>query len=228
MARPLFKSKEIRELFGVLFNQILTESGRGCLLIATSHIEEYLDKIILAVFPDDFSNNKRKKLLDFPGVLSSFSSKLEILYAFRYINKSLYDSLNELRKIRNEAAHSNKKEFELVKLNQQMEKVYMIGEGFLYVVKNSSMKMMVSTKVDSLKKAFKENDFPEEEIQRSVSEMFANPKVEESLKEQLPHWELIVGICCICKVLLFHRDRAIKLHKKKKVKKRVETIKTGV
>ena len=93
------------ELNSDMIYKLSNESERGAVLIGTSKIEEYLELFVKKILPND-SKKYQKKLLQYPGPLSSFSSKIELLYAFRYINHQFYVSLNILRSIRNNAAHS--------------------------------------------------------------------------------------------------------------------------
>ena len=68
------------------------ESHRGAVLIGTARVEEYLEKLVLYILPND-SKVYTKKLLDYPGTLSSLSSKIELLYAFRIIDYKFYLSM---------------------------------------------------------------------------------------------------------------------------------------
>jgi len=202
---PLFEYPEFNETFNDLLDKILNESGRGAILIGTSYVEQHLEKFITKILPE---NGKRytSRLLNYPGPLSSFSSKLELSYAFRLISKRTYDSLNALRKIRNYAAHSSN-EFDLGKI--EINKIFNLGEGFFTVVQESSAKMLISFKIDLFKYHLQENDFNNEDIEKIIKEKFQEEKTLEILGDQLPHWQLIIGLSMICGLLRFHADETL-------------------
>jgi hypothetical protein len=93
MQQP-FEHPEIVKLFGVLLTNIVRESGRRALLIATAHVDEHLTDLIEVVLPYDYSKKQKDKLFNYPGPLSSLAAKIEIAYAFRLINRDLYSNLS--------------------------------------------------------------------------------------------------------------------------------------
>lgn len=199
---PLFEYPEFNETFNELYDKLLEESGRGAILIGTSYIEEHLEKFILKILP---SNNKKytSRLLNYPGPLSSFSAKLELCYAFRLISERTYDSLNTLRKIRNDAAHSSS-EFDLA--NIELHKIFNLGEGFMTVVHESSTKMMLNLKFESLKLILEKEGMSEQEINDYLLKKFQEEENIKILESQLPHWKLVFGISMICGLLRFYSD----------------------
>ena len=84
---------------------ITNESPRGGILVGAAKVEDELKDLIEAILPRD-SNKYLKKQFDYPGLLSSFSAKIETLYAFRFIDERMHKSLNAIRSVRNVAAHS--------------------------------------------------------------------------------------------------------------------------
>ncbi len=208
----IFNHPEIKELYGHLLTKLLDESGRGALLIATSHVDDFLVKLLEEVFPKDISKKQKDTLLKYPGHLSSLSSKIELAYAFRLISKNLYTSLNALRRIRNDAAHSPT-EFKLADLNEKLKEVYNLGENAPYFIRKISTEMLLETKMVGVKKIFEELDVPEEERREKFLELFENNETTDILKEQLPFWELIHGICFICAMIVFEKEQISQLTK---------------
>ena len=119
---PLFKDMLIN--FGI---KLTNESERGAILIGCGEIENYLTDVIKTIIPVK-TKTFENYLLTYPGSLSSFSSKIVLLYTFRIVDKKLYDSLNILRKIRNNAAHSSD-DFELQKYEADLDKIFSIDEN---------------------------------------------------------------------------------------------------
>jgi DNA-binding MltR family transcriptional regulator len=210
---PIYDYPEFNETFNELFDKLLNESGRGALLIGTSYVEEHLEKFILKVLP----NNQKKytsRLLNYPGPLSSFSAKLELSYAFRLIPEETYNSLNNLRKFRNEAAHSSK-DFCLSKID--IDTVFNLGEGWRTMISKTSAEMMLKMKTESLKISLSEIDgMDEEKINEYISSKFQEKESLEILEKQWPHWKLIIGLSLICGILRFYSDETMyKLGKSK-------------
>lgn len=157
----LFKYPEVKEISIHLFDTLLDESERGAIIIGTSKVEEQLEKYILKILPND-SKTYRKKLLDYPGILSSFSAKIELAYAFRLIGDNLYASLNTLRKIRNEAAHSPNS-FSISEIRGRFEEVFNLGPSIPIFIRNQAMKMMMELKMENIKHVFDESGLTDEE-----------------------------------------------------------------
>lgn len=206
----IFEHPEIKKLFDLLYNKLLEESGRGAILIATAHLDDYLTDLIVESFPDEMSKNHREKLLKYPGTISSFSSKIELAYSFRLINKNLHESLNALRKVRNDAAHSLSK-FELHELNEKMVKVYNLGPNIQAVVKNMATELIVGSKIISLSEIYDEQNYTEEQRKENLIRLFDDPEKIKIIDQQLPYWELIVGLCIICGMLINSRERISQL-----------------
>ena len=128
---------------------------------------------------------------------------MELSYAFRLISKKTYDSLNVLRKIRNDAAHSSE-EFNLIDVN--LDQIFNLGEGFMTVVQESSAKMMVNLKFETIKANLVKEGLNEDAIIKFLSTKFQEEETLEILKNQLPHWKLIFGLSMICGMLRFYSE----------------------
>lgn len=84
--------------------ELITESNRGCALLATSQLEIALEKLLRKKI---VGNKKHKdSLFNLNGSLGTFSSKVQISYSIGLISKIEKDDLNLIRKIRNEFGHS--------------------------------------------------------------------------------------------------------------------------
>lgn len=201
-----FDHPEITELFNTLLDKLLEESGRGALLIATTHVDDHLTKLIKEVLPKDISKKHTNTLFKYPGALSSFSAKIELAYAFRLINQNLYDCLNALRKIRNDAAHSPSI-LNLYELNEKLKEIYNLGPTVPNLIREISMKMIVQTKVNAVKNIFDEFEFTDEKKQRQMEEIFADKEKIAVIEKQVPFWELINGLCLICGLIVSQRGK---------------------
>lgn len=206
----IFTHPEIKELYRQLLTKLLDESGRGAILIATSHVEDFLVKLLDEVFPKDISKKQKDILLKYPGHLSSFSSKIELAYAFRLISKNLYTSINALRRIRNDAAHSPA-EFNLIDLNEKLKEVYNLGEHTPYFIRKISTEMLLETKMVAVKEIIEEWNVSKDEKRQKLLELFEDKETSDELNKQLPFWELIHGICFICAIIVYEKEAISKL-----------------
>lgn len=204
----IFEHPEIKKLFDELFEKLLEESGRGAILIATARAEDFLTDLLKAVLPNEISRDDKRKIIK-----GTFYSKIACSYAFRLINKQLSDSLNALRDVRNDAAHSSSK-FELFELNEKMNKVYDLGPNIRTMINNMSTELIVGSKIISLNGIFDEMNYTEERKKEELLEIFKKPEKQEIINKQLPYWELITGLCIICGMIVYNKDRIIELEKK--------------
>ncbi len=199
---------EIIELFGTLMHKLLSESGRGAVLIGTNYVDEYLTEFITSIFPAH-TKEYRNKMLTYPGPLSSFSSKIELLYAFRYISKPFYNSLNALRRIRNDAAH-NSTEFAFVSIKERFEQIFSFISPSVFV-RDEALKMMVKMKVDTMETIFNEHKMDQKFREEKAREILGNSEFLRQLEdEQLPHWQLILGLSLPCGFLMMKKEAVLK------------------
>ncbi len=201
-----FDYPEVSQLFEDLLDRLFEESGRGALLIATAYVDEHLTKLIESVLPKDISKNHKDRLFKYPGQLSSFSSKIELAYIFRLINKNIYSSLNSLRKIRNDAAHSSIK-FQLHELNEKLKSIYDLGPGISTFIKNISTKELVDHKIDRVKKILETSELDDESRQEILENTFREKEKLEIMERQIPFWELAYGLSFLCGVIAYEKSK---------------------
>ena len=177
--------------FDFAFN-LTNESDRGAILIGASKIENYLENLLLAIIPSHTKAYK-SRLFNYPGTLSSFSGKIELLYAFRLIDELLYQSLNALRKIRNEAAHTSNA-FSLKESKDLLATIYAFEPNFPDVIAHLAYDNLIKWKLRKVKKNFEDANLKEYDYQKLWDEQYPNPKDNEVIAEQLIIWELAHGL----------------------------------
>jgi len=178
--------------------KLTNESERGAVLIGTSKIEEYLEKFVLQILPQT-SNAYTKRLTSYPGPLSSFSSKIELLYGFRYIGNKFYASLNKLRKIRNLAAHSYD-DFNLADNATIISEMNEFEDDISYLVGELSLNNLLKFKKLKLERIYQEKGFKidHDNIERTLSDFKTS---DDGLKQHLI-WQLSYGIVFMCLYVL--------------------------
>jgi len=82
------------------------ESARGKILILTAYLDELLSEL---VYYSTVNEKAAKKLLDYKGPAGDFDSKITLCAAFALLHEDEEKALNAIRKIRNKAAHFDKK-----------------------------------------------------------------------------------------------------------------------
>ena len=210
-SRPI-DHPEVKQLFIKLLASLFEESSRGALMIVISHLDDGLTGLLSAVLPNEMTKNERKRLINYPGHLSSFSSKIELAYAFRLIGRPLYNSLNSIRKIRNEAAHSSLP-IDLEELNQKMENVYDLGVGVVSAVKKMAADAMLTFKFQGLDQMFENLGLSVEDRREMMKATVEDKEVMDSLRKQLPFWELLYGTSIIYWMIVSAKDEISELAK---------------
>src|SRR5690625_229872 len=206
-----FNYSEVKQLFITLLTTLPDESGRGAILIATSHVEDHLTKLIEAVIPETVSRKNKKRLFSYPGNLSSFSSKIELAYIFRLINKNLYNSLNALRKLRNKAAHNSSK-FELLELNEELKSIYELGPGLSILIRQVCNQIIVDQKSDQIRSLLiSEPTLSIADKKKIFEEIFSKTENIEIMEKQVPYLEMAFGLSFLCGLIVYNKIKIIKL-----------------
>jgi DNA-binding MltR family transcriptional regulator len=90
---------------GLAFGKGLAEeSDRGAALLGMAFLDELLKRLFEAKLRD---GKISKKLLDYPGALSTASARTDVAYSLGWFGAKTYRDLVTLRKIRNEFAHAH-------------------------------------------------------------------------------------------------------------------------
>lgn len=183
------------ELNADMIYKLSNESERGAVLIGTSKIEEFLELLVTKILPVE-SNSYKKRLLEYPGPLSSFSSKIELLYAFRYIDNQFYTSLNVLRKLRNDAAHSYN-DFSLEKEANKIEEIIkFVDEDLSYVINELSLNNLLEIKKGKLEKIYQDKGLRID--YDNIKKVLEDPKNSSAMEQQHRIWKLSYGIVFMC------------------------------
>lgn len=173
--------------------KLTNESERGAILIGTGKIEEYLERLVLAILPVK-TKAYTSRLLNYPGPLSSFSGKIELLYAFRIIDERLYKSLNTLRKHRNTAAHSSEF-FSLQSIKEELETIYDFDDVMKESIHKFALDSLIRFKKNYLKKSFDANpDLKNFDHEQLWNESVPDPEKNEKIQEHLTIWKLAYGL----------------------------------
>ena len=196
-------------LFQVLMDDLLSESQRGAVLIGMEYVSEHLKELVVEIMPHE-SNKKQKELLNFSGLLGTFGAKIELCYAFRIIDHTIYESLKAIQRLRNQAAHSNKN-FDLAddRYKQEFDKFLNMGQGFRPMIKDIAPRTLGRIKVENVVYALREQGLSDDEIKKYFDNYEVTQEMEELFQTQRLHWELLFGVVMIC-ANLFHIKNSLK------------------
>lgn len=175
---------------------LTNESERGAVLVGTSKIENYLEKLLSVIIPEN-SKAYKSRLFNYPGALSSFSGKIELLYAFRIIDKKLYLSLNALRKVRNKAAHDSES-FALISVWEQVKTIFTFELNFPHIIEELSYNNLISFKLSRIKTGFENSQFKDYDYQQTWQERFPDPKIDPVIQEEHRVWQLSYALTFLC------------------------------
>ena len=104
--------------------ELLKKSDRGLIMTFAANLEDLL-KVVLETKLIG-SKNHKKDLFNFNGSLGTFSAKIAISYSIGILGKEDQTEINQIRKIRNEFAHS----FETINLESNKIEQLMSGLQF--------------------------------------------------------------------------------------------------
>lgn len=159
---------EIGQLFASIFSNLVNESDRGAVLIGTSYVDLHLRKLFEAIAPQSMSRRELRRILDYPGALSSLSAKADIAYLARLISDNVNMAIYHLRRVRNEVAHTPDS-FRLADHEERLRKMYELGPSVPSAINRWVCEAIINSAVSNVlkvKKTFSEEEEP----------IFASPK----------------------------------------------------
>lgn len=90
------------------FHTLLKESDRGCVLLSTSRMDEFLADLHATHIRSTAQVSARfiRELFGSHGPLSTFSAKIDLAFAYGLISAADQEDLHRIRALRNAAAHT--------------------------------------------------------------------------------------------------------------------------
>lgn len=198
---------DVRKVVDTVFSTLIAESHRGAALIGSEIVSQHLTDLLRERASSDASKNTLDRLLEYPGALSSFSAKADVALAFGLLSKNTHESINVLRRIRNDAAHS-KRNFTLSNHRDRLREVLQLGPGMEEFITEMAARV-IST--DTVEKAWEVNqDFeqPLYDSREALSEDLRDDSdIMETLDQKLPKAKLGIAVAMICGEIVHSRDR---------------------
>lgn len=99
--------KELTDQFDNFADDFIRESvPRSIIIVGSSRIDDLLCQILCEyMLPKTSATKEQDELLEGDKPLATFSSRIKIVYRLGLIDKSLYETLEIIRNIRNKSAH---------------------------------------------------------------------------------------------------------------------------
>jgi hypothetical protein len=191
----------------------LAESDRGAVLIAAETVSNHLEESFRRLSPEFFVPRLRT-VLNYPGPLSSLSSRADAAALFGLLSENAYNAINLLRRIRNNAAHSQGDFLLSAEAQRMNEMLGQIGDNIPHALRNMGTEILLRTAFEKLKKSGVEmaatlgrNPFEtDEQIAKVVG---AHPTAKDLLEQRLPRMELGLAIWLLIGLMTFQRDKFV-------------------
>jgi len=202
---------EVKRHFESVFPIIIEESDRGAVLIAASQVDLFLEKALKEIAPKNISKKRLKSIFDFSGPLGTFSSRIDMAYFFRIINKDVFLAIHILRDLRNDVAHKPEI-FSLSDHQNRISNLYKLGPGIPDGVHQWAIEGVMQTTVNKsleLKDPSSTENKPIFSEAKEVIEYISQkPNIMKILEDKLPKWKLGLGTALICGIIFYGSDNA--------------------
>jgi hypothetical protein len=140
---------EVLAAFGRMLKEFANESDRGAVLVAADIVSNHLEASISDLAPSALKGKRIKNLLSYPGPLSTFAARADVAFLAEYIDETAYRSIDLLRKLRNDAAHSQEG-FQLKKRRSELHQLCDLGPGTAAAVNQFASETILLTFVKGL------------------------------------------------------------------------------
>ncbi|MBK6723501.1 MAG: hypothetical protein IPG58_09550 [Acidobacteria bacterium] len=208
----------MKKLYASVFGNIEHESDRGAVLIAQEIISNELAAMFHSLAPTSMSAKRVKELLKYPGLLATFSARSEMAYLAGFIGQNIFDAINVIRSIRNDAAHASQS-FSLEPYRPKLVEAYrelgdLGGTSMEDFLRYMAIKLYLEPFADlivedfanheyeGLRSAFKDRDEVIDHIREHHDSL-------EVAKSKLAKVELGMAVILLCGLIIYSRDRIL-------------------
>lgn len=206
----ILEHPEVQEVLVVVLTSLAQESDRGAVLIGAEIVDAHLADYFQRSAPATVEQKHIRRLLEYPGPLSSLAAKADIGLAVGLLNRLEYNSITALRKIRNKAAHS-KTNFKLEDHPDYLRQIYDLGPDVPRAVVDMSARVLVEDLFRRAKAADAERiELGEQPLFQSDEDLHDFLKESDglmtSIREKQPRLWLGFGVALICGLITYHRE----------------------
>jgi hypothetical protein len=189
---------DVSQAFAKMLQEFASESDRGAVLIAADIVAAHLEVVIRELAPNEFGPKRLREMLNYPGVISSLAARTDVALMAGFISPVAYHSINTLRGLRNNAAHSQGG-FRLKDNLDLLRKISDLGPGTTVNVNQFAIEAVVTPYFDSLlnkglemERETGRNLFPDRTT--ILATLREHPDTMEALEERALRTELAFGV----------------------------------
>jgi DNA-binding MltR family transcriptional regulator len=209
--KELLPHPDVEDVFRTVLTTLAAESDRGAVLIGAEIVNDHLTELFREKASSSASNTVLNRLIKYPGPLSSFSAKADMALVFGFLGESTHQSINVLRRIRNDAAHSQS-EFSLLDHEERLYNILDLGPGMKGYISEKAVHIITE---NALLRAWEINEEHDDEdlgalfeTKKEMIEFLSDsPKVMGALDQQLPRFQLGLAVAFICWAIVHARER---------------------
>lgn len=204
---------DVQDIVGNSLEEMMLESDRGAVLIAAEVISSALKSLFKTIIPNELGKEKRDQILSYPSPLGTLSGKADIAYAVQIINKDVYHSITILRRLRNDAAHTDVC-FRLVKHKDRLKEILEVGNGGYCFATTSAYEIITNrlykslTNNNELEAKLGEKLFAD--FGEFIEYMKDNERYQSMVEDRSPKVSLSIGVLVLCGLIIYQRDSYLK------------------
>ena len=212
---------EINSYINKKLHILVNESDRGAVLLGMSQVDNELQKLLTNIAPKNMTNQEKNWIEK-----ASLASKLNIAYTCRLLPRNIFESINKLRKIRNAVAH-NVETFNLKNYETLLKEVFeLLGEGTNTFIHNTSLTYMIESRISqimSVKHPENQDKYIFEDRTSALNYIAEHKEVQDKIEEPMFKMKLAIGILLISGIIIYDRDKSLKILLDDKVISSIET-----
>ena len=82
-----------------------------------------------------------------------------------------------------------------------------MGSGFETYIKETSLKLLLTDKVELIKRGLQEFNLSDDDMEKRIQEIFQDQDRLKVLEKQVPFWELTIGLCLLCWLIIRQKEK---------------------
>lgn len=197
------------EVFKSVFSSLVSESDRGAVLVAAEIINNQLDKLFRETSQKSVTKTLLDRLLEYPGPLSTLSAKNDVAYSVGLIRENVHSSINILRHLRNNAAHSQS-DFTLESHKDKLTELIKLGPNMVPSIISFASELLIRNAIENVLENRENLDDDLKELYPSTHEeafdhIKDEPKIIDVLEERHPRMTLGVAVSLLSAIITAHK-----------------------
>lgn len=207
---PFLDHPETLEAGQRILEAVGREGDRGAMLVAGEMLSGFLRDALKAIRPDALDKKDLGQLFGGGGALASWSTRSQVAALIGLITPRTLNALNDLRAIRNKAAHSEAS-FSLETYSVKLRQAFDLGPGAMVAINRMALETVMRDAVSAvsgrgakLAEEIGRNPFEDpQEVLRLISE---DDEILATLGNRAWRLELGIGVWLLLGLMRLERD----------------------